>query len=271
MTRHFLQGEAQPRFSPRGGRSRRAGNRRGGSGARVRRGRRRRVRGQPARPARRQPVVGSHARHRRSVYLLPGSHDPLDAASVYRALFAPECPPNVTVLDPPACTEVRPGCRSSPRRGSQSNPPPIWPPGAGRSARRRHHPGAGRPRRRRHPSTPRRPSTVRLAALRDLRWIVAPCTMWRWGDRQTPDPDSATAARIGTQVCRRSPTTTASVSHVLLVDIGADGQAAVDNRRIGRWRFTAALAARQRPRRRHLDMNLDLIPDNRTAPSLRSS
>ena len=34
------------------------------------------------------------------VYLLPGNHDPLDAASVYTsALFTAECPDNVTVLD----------------------------------------------------------------------------------------------------------------------------------------------------------------------------
>ncbi len=34
------------------------------------------------------------------VYLLPGNHDPLDASSVYTsALFARECPDNVTVLD----------------------------------------------------------------------------------------------------------------------------------------------------------------------------
>ena len=34
------------------------------------------------------------------VYLLPGNHDPLDAASVYTsALFIAECPENVTVLD----------------------------------------------------------------------------------------------------------------------------------------------------------------------------
>ncbi|MCB1264875.1 MAG: exonuclease SbcCD subunit D [Mycobacterium sp.] len=44
------------------------------------------------------------------VYLLPGNHDPLDAASVYRsALFARECPANVTVLDRPGAFDVRPG------------------------------------------------------------------------------------------------------------------------------------------------------------------
>lgn len=44
------------------------------------------------------------------VYLLPGNHDPLDAASVYTsALFAAECPANVTVLDRTGVFEVRPG------------------------------------------------------------------------------------------------------------------------------------------------------------------
>jgi DNA repair exonuclease SbcCD nuclease subunit len=44
------------------------------------------------------------------VYLLPGNHDPLDAASVYTsALFTAECPENVTVLDRPGVHQVRPG------------------------------------------------------------------------------------------------------------------------------------------------------------------
>lgn len=44
------------------------------------------------------------------VYLLPGNHDPLDAASVYTsALFTAERPDNVTVLDHPGVHEVRPG------------------------------------------------------------------------------------------------------------------------------------------------------------------
>ncbi|GFG75099.1 metallophosphoesterase family protein [Mycobacterium botniense] len=44
------------------------------------------------------------------VYLLPGNHDPLDASSVYTsALFTAECPPNVVVLDRPGISEVRPG------------------------------------------------------------------------------------------------------------------------------------------------------------------
>ena len=44
------------------------------------------------------------------VYLLPGNHDPLDAASVYTsALFTTECPANVTVLDRAGIHQVRPG------------------------------------------------------------------------------------------------------------------------------------------------------------------
>jgi DNA repair exonuclease SbcCD nuclease subunit len=44
------------------------------------------------------------------VYLLPGNHDPLDASSVYiSALFSSECPANVRVLDRAGVHEVRPG------------------------------------------------------------------------------------------------------------------------------------------------------------------
>ncbi len=44
------------------------------------------------------------------VYLLPGNHDPLDASSVYTsALFSSERPDNVVVLDTPGVHEVRPG------------------------------------------------------------------------------------------------------------------------------------------------------------------
>jgi DNA repair exonuclease SbcCD nuclease subunit len=44
------------------------------------------------------------------VYLLPGNHDPLDASSVYTsALFTAECPGNVVVLDRAGVHEIRPG------------------------------------------------------------------------------------------------------------------------------------------------------------------
>lgn len=60
------------------------------------------------------------------VYLLPGNHDPLDAASVYTsALFTAECPDNVVVLDTAGVHQVRPGLRSLLRRGAPSVPPPT--------------------------------------------------------------------------------------------------------------------------------------------------
>ncbi len=44
------------------------------------------------------------------VYLLPGNHDPLDASSVYTsALFTAECPDNVVVLDRAGVHQLRPG------------------------------------------------------------------------------------------------------------------------------------------------------------------
>src|SRR6201991_1883561 len=44
------------------------------------------------------------------VYLLPGNHDPLDASSVYTSpLFVAERPDNVTVLDRAGIHEVRKG------------------------------------------------------------------------------------------------------------------------------------------------------------------
>jgi DNA repair exonuclease SbcCD nuclease subunit len=44
------------------------------------------------------------------VFLLPGNHDPLDASSVYTSvLFREECPDNVAVLDRNGVHQVRPG------------------------------------------------------------------------------------------------------------------------------------------------------------------
>lgn len=44
------------------------------------------------------------------VFLLPGNHDPLDASSVYTsALFTAECPNNIVVLDRAGVHDVRPG------------------------------------------------------------------------------------------------------------------------------------------------------------------
>ena len=111
MTRHFLNGEAQPRYS--------AARRDAVAGL-----------GGLAADAGAEFVVvaGDVFEHNQlaprdvsqsleairaigvPVYLLPGNHDPLDASSVYTsALFVAECPDNVTVLDSAGAHKVRPG------------------------------------------------------------------------------------------------------------------------------------------------------------------
>src|ERR1700761_4910220 len=111
MTRHFLAGEAQPRYS--------AARRDAVAGL-----------GSLAADASAEFVVvaGDVFEHNQlapqvisqsleamraigiPVYLLPGNHDPLDASSVYTsALFTAECPDNVLVLDRAGVHEVRPG------------------------------------------------------------------------------------------------------------------------------------------------------------------
>ena len=111
MTRHFLSGDAQPRYSA---------------------ARRDAVTGLGALAAEvgaefvvvagdvfehnqlAPQVIGQSLEAMRAVgipvYLLPGNHDPLDASSVYTsALFGAERPDNVVVLDRPGVHQVRPG------------------------------------------------------------------------------------------------------------------------------------------------------------------
>lgn len=111
MTRHFLAGDAQPRYSA---------------------ARRDAVAGLGALAAEvgaefvvvagdvfehnqlAPQVIGQSLEAMRAigipVYLLPGNHDPLDASSVYTgALFTAECPDNVVVLDRAGVHRVRPG------------------------------------------------------------------------------------------------------------------------------------------------------------------
>ena len=111
MTRHFLNGEAQPRYSA------------------ARRDAVAKLRDVVAETGAEFVVVaGDVFEHNQlapqvvaqsleamriigvPVYLLPGNHDPLDAGSVYTsALFCAQCPENVTVLDRDGIVDVRPG------------------------------------------------------------------------------------------------------------------------------------------------------------------
>ena len=111
MTRHFLAGDAQPRYSA----ARRdavtgLGELAAEVGAEFVV-----VAGDVFEHNQLPPkVVGQSLEAMRAigipVYLLPGNHDPLDASSVYTsALFTAECPDNVVVLDRAGLHEVRPG------------------------------------------------------------------------------------------------------------------------------------------------------------------
>jgi DNA repair exonuclease SbcCD nuclease subunit len=111
MTRHFLAGDAQPRYS--------AARRDAVAGL-----------GAPAAEVGAEfvvvagdvfehnqlapQVIGQSLEAMRAigipVYLLPGNHDPLDASSVYTsALFTAERPDNIVVLDRAGIHQVRPG------------------------------------------------------------------------------------------------------------------------------------------------------------------
>ncbi len=111
MTRHFLAGDAQPRYSA----ARRdavagLGTLAAEVGAEFVV-----VAGDVFEHNQLPPrVIGQSLEAMRAVgipvYLLPGNHDPLDASSVYTsALFTAERPDNVVVLDRTGVHEVRPG------------------------------------------------------------------------------------------------------------------------------------------------------------------
>jgi DNA repair exonuclease SbcCD nuclease subunit len=111
MTRHFLAGDAQPRYS---GARRDAVAELGALAAEV--GAEFVVVAGDVFEHNQLPpkVVGQSLEAMRAigipVYLLPGNHDPLDASSVYTStLFTAECPDNVVVLDRAGIHEVRPG------------------------------------------------------------------------------------------------------------------------------------------------------------------
>jgi DNA repair exonuclease SbcCD nuclease subunit len=111
MTRHFLEGEAQPRYS--------AARRDAVAGLGVLAAECRAefvvVSGDVFEDNQLAPRVVSQALEamraiRVPVYLLPGNHDPLDASSVYTsALFAAERPENVIVLNRAGGHRIRPG------------------------------------------------------------------------------------------------------------------------------------------------------------------
>ncbi|OBI93489.1 exonuclease SbcCD subunit D [Mycobacterium sp. 1245805.9] len=266
MTRHFLAGDAQPRYSA---------------------ARRDAVAGLGALAAEvgaefvvvagdvfehnqlAPQVIGQSLEAMRAigipVYLLPGNHDPLDASSVYTgALFTAECPDNVTVLDRAGVHEIRPGLEivAAPWRSKAPTTDLVaevldgLTPSPGTRILVAHggvdvlDPDRDKP------------SLIRLPKLEDalkqgaVHYVAL-------GDKHslTKVGDSGRVWYSGSPEVTNFDDVESDPGHVLVVDVDDDG-VTVEPRHIGRWRFVTL--HRQVDTSRDiadLDMNLDLMKD----------
>ncbi|OBI16664.1 DNA repair exonuclease [Mycobacterium sp. E2462] len=268
MTRHFLAGDAQPRYS--------AARRDAVAGL-----------GQLAAEVGAEfvvvagdvfehnqlppAVIGQSLEAMRAigipVYLLPGNHDPLDASSVYTgALFTGECPDNVVVLDRPGVHQVRPGVEivAAPWRSKAPTSDLVadvlegLPPAPATRVLVAHG-GVDE-------LDPDRdkPSLVRLANLEDAlaRGAVHYAAL---GDKhsRTRVGSSGRVWYSGSPEVTNYDDVEADPGHVLVVDIDEDDPhraVSVQARHVGRWRFVTM--HRQVDNSRDiadLDINLDLM------------
>ncbi|MGV0794788.1 metallophosphoesterase family protein [Mycolicibacterium sp. XJ1819] len=203
------------------------------------------------------------------VYLLPGNHDPLDASSVYTsALFTSECPDNVTVLDRRGVYEVRPGLQlvAAPWTSKAPLADPVAAvlddlPVDGTVRIVVGHGGVDI-----FVPDRDRPSLIRLAALEAAvtRGAVHYVAL---GDKHSRMQVGSTG-RIwysGSPEVTNYDDIEPDPGHVLLVDIDETDQAApvrVEPRKVGRWRFVTLRRSVDDSRDiADLDINLDLMPD----------
>jgi DNA repair exonuclease SbcCD nuclease subunit len=206
------------------------------------------------------------------VYLLPGNHDPLDASSVYRsALFAAECPANVQVLDQPGIHQVRPGLQivAAPWRSKAPTTDLVadvlgdleGPPADGVTRVLVAHGGVDV-----LDPDPAKPSLIRLAGVHDAlaRGAVHYVAL---GDKHsvTKVGGSGRVWYSGSPEVTNYDDVEPDPGHVLVVDVDETDPGhpvMVETRRVGRWRFVTV----QRPVDSgrdiaDLDVNLDLMPD----------
>ena len=203
------------------------------------------------------------------VYLLPGNHDPLDAASVYTStLFTAECPDNVTVLDRPGVHDVRPGLQivAAPWRSKKPTSDLVSEvldglPADGVTRIVVGHGGVDI-----FEPDKDKPSLIRLAALEAAieRGAVHYIAL---GDKHSRTQVGSTG-RIwysGSPEVTNYDDIEPDPGHVLLVDIDEDDgrrPVRVDARRVGRWRFVTLCRTVDSSRDvADLDINLDLMPD----------
>ena len=201
------------------------------------------------------------------VYLLPGNHDPLDAGSVYTSrLFTDECPDNVTVLDTAGVHQVRPGLEIVAAPWRSKRPATDLAAGAleglaadGTIRILVAHGGVDV-----LDPDPGNPALIRLAGLQDAlsRGTIHYVAL---GDKhsRTQVGETGRIWYAGSPEPTNFDDIESDPGHVLVVEIDeADGGVQVDARHVGRWRFLTL--HRQLDTGRDvtdLDINLDQLPD----------
>jgi len=206
------------------------------------------------------------------VYLLPGNHDPLDASSVYTsALFTAECPANVTVLDRPGVHQVRPGLQivAAPWRSKAPTSDLVTDvlrdlegvPADGVARVLVAHGGVDV-----LDPDPTKPSLIRLAGVEEAlaRGAVHYVAL---GDKHSVS-EVGSSRRVwysGSPEVTNYDDVERDPGQVLVVDLDEDDPqrpVTVEARKVGRWRFSTL--SRQVDNSRDiadLDLNLDLMPD----------
>ncbi|MGZ4526308.1 MAG: metallophosphoesterase family protein [Mycobacterium sp.] len=270
MTRHFLAGDAQPRYSA----ARRDAVAGLGALAAEVGAEFVVVSGDVFEHNQLPPhVVGQSLEAMRAigipVYMLPGNHDPLDASSVYTsALFTAERPDNVVVLDRAGVHHVRPGLEivAAPWRSKAPTtdlvaevlegltPEPVTRILVGHGGVDVLDPDRDKP------------SLIRLAALDDAL-AIGTVHYVALGDKhsRTRVGNSGRVWYSGAPEVTNFDDVESDPGHVLIVDIDETDPrraATVDSRHVGTWRFVTI--HRQVDTRRDiadLDLNLDLMTE----------
>ncbi|BBY82553.1 exonuclease SbcCD subunit D [Mycolicibacterium pulveris] len=203
------------------------------------------------------------------VYLLPGNHDPLDASSVYTsALFTAERPDNVTVLDRAGVHDIRPGLQlvAAPWTSKAPLADPVADvladlPADGATRIVVGHGGVDI-----FVPDKDRPSLIRLAALEQAvnRGAVHYVAL---GDKHSRMQVGSTG-RIwysGSPEVTNYDDIEPDPGHVLVVEVDEDDPARpvrVEPHKVGRWRFVTLRRSVDSNRDvADLDINLDLMPD----------
>ncbi|MCV7223597.1 metallophosphoesterase family protein [Mycolicibacterium elephantis] len=203
------------------------------------------------------------------VYLLPGNHDPLDASSVYSsALFTAECPDNVTVLDRAGVHDIRPGLQlvAAPWTSKAPLTDPVADvladlPADGTTRIVVGHGGVDI-----FVPDKDRPSLIRLAALEEAvdRGAVHYVAL---GDKHSRMQVGSTG-RIwysGSPEVTNYDDIEPDPGHVLVVEVDEHDpahQVRVEPHKVGRWRFVTLRRSVDSNRDvADLDINLDLMPD----------